>query len=851
MVKRNYKQLKIKSLIPENLANLRQISNNFWFSWNPSISELFQSIDFDLWQKSQNNPYRMLIQLNSEKLLKLSNSKSFMSRLHALEEDYTYYFNRSEDEQRQKSEKSERIAYFCAEFALHESFPNYSGGLGVLAGDHIKTASDMNLPLVAIGLLYRFGYFSQYLNDDGWQQENYPIVDTFTLPLELVLDQEGNPVLVEIEMPGRKVFAQSWHCIVGKVDLYLLDTNISQNSFDDRKITNQLYVGDKEIRIQQEMILGVGGIRLLQKIDKYPTVVHMNEGHSAFSSLERIRYYIKEHKLSLIEAYELVKSNTVFTTHTPIPAGNEEFTDSLIEKYLQPFIEVSGFHLQEFLNLGRIHQNTNEKFGMTPFCIRSSAYCNGVSKLHGKVSRNLWREIWHELYDDEIPINYVTNGIHVPTWISDELSRLFLRYVDPQWFRKVGDPEIWSRIKNIPSNELWKASERLKERLISFTRKKIKESLIRKNSSRQEIEDTDNLLNADSLTIGFARRFATYKRAYLLFKDEERFKKILSSTTCPVQFIFAGKAHPADKEGKEVIARIIHIARNEGFKNRIVFLEDYDLESARYLVQGVDIWLNTPLRPMEACGTSGMKVAVNGGINLSIPDGWWDEAYTEDIGWTIGRGEEYKDHEYQDFVESKALYDILENTVIPAYFNRGADSLPKEWINKQKHSIAYTLSHFNSERMVGEYLQNYYNPASKTYLDLIANDFQKIREYGSWLTHLKSEWPNVKFISFSHKENIEYFHADETIFFEAQIEIGKLKPDDLKVSIFIGKEDSTGKIINEKSIDMQFHQNYGTVAFYTCSISPQSGGVFYYSTRIIPDHPSMVRKVEPDLVIWS
>jgi len=709
----------------------------------------------------------------------------------------------------------------------------------------------MNLPLVAIGLLYRFGYFSQYLNDDGWQQENYPMVDTFSLPLELVFDGSGSPLLVEVEMPGRKIFAQSWHCIVGKVDLYLLDANISQNSFEDRKITNQLYVGDKELRIQQEMILGVGGIRLLEKIDKYPTVVHMNEGHSAFSSLERIRYYITAHGLSFVEASELVKSSTVFTTHTPIPAGNEEFEDSLIEKYLHPFMSASRLSMQEFLNLGRIHQNTGEKFGMTPFCIRSSAYCNGVSKLHGRVSRTLWREIWHELYDDEIPIDYITNGVHVPTWISDEFSRLFMRYVDPQWFRKVGEPEIWQRIKNIPSNELWKAGERLKERLIAFARKKVRESLMRKSGSRQEIEDADNLLSADSLTIGFARRFATYKRAYLLFKDEERLKKILSSTSRPVQFIFAGKAHPADKEGKEVIARIIHIARQDGFKNRIVFLEDYDLETARYLVQGVDVWLNTPLRPMEACGTSGMKVAINGGINLSIPDGWWDEAYTEDIGWTIGRGEEYKDHEYQDFVESKALYDILENIVIPAYFNRSADNLPKEWINKQRHSLSYTLAAFNSERMVGEYLQKYYNNASRNYKELIAGNFQKLRDYCGWLVHLKNEWENVKFVSFSHQENVEYYHAEETVFFEAQIDIGKLKPTDLQISIFIGSQDGTGKVINEQSVDMEFHHSYGTIAFFTCSITPQSGGVFYYSTRILPAHPQMVRTVEPDLVKWS
>jgi len=855
MTKRNYKQLKIKPVIPEKLAILEKLSRNFWFSWNPAIAELFQSIDYDLWQRCQNNPYKMLIQLDSQRLLKLGNSKSFMSRLHAIEEDVeSYFFQTGETSQLLKEENGERIAYFCAEFALHESFANYSGGLGILAGDHVKTASDLGLPFVGIGLLYRNGYFSQYLNDDGWQQEGYPIIDTFTLPLEPVLGLDAKPLLVEVEMPGRTVYAQAWRCLVGKVEIYLLDTNVSQNSYEDHKITEQLYIGDKELRIQQEIVLGVGGIRLLEKIDKYPTVVHMNEGHSAFSLLERIRYYITRHRLSYTEAYELVKSNTIFTTHTPIPAGNEEFNDRLIEKYLQPFMKVMGFDLQGFLRQGRVHQASAESFGMTPFCIRSSAFCNGVSTLHGKVSRTMWREIWPELYDNEIPIDHVTNGIHVSTWIADEISRLFLRYVDPQWNRKIGDPLIWEKIKNIPSNELWKAKERLKERLISYARKKVRDSLVKRKASPQEIEDTENLLSADSLTIGFARRFATYKRAYLLFKDLDRLKAILSNAAMPVQFIFAGKAHPADKEGKKIIADIIHIARKEGFKNRIVFLEDYDMESARYLVQGADVWLNTPRRPMEACGTSGMKVAVNGGINLSIPDGWWEEAYSADIGWTIGRGEEYSDLEYQDFVESQALYDMLESAVIPAYYNRRVDNIPKDWIHKVRLSLIHSLNNYNSERMLNEYMVKYYAPASRHYGRLIENNFQKLREYTKWLAHVRSEWVNVRLVNFSHvasSDSMEYCQAEETVNFIVEVDMGNLAPQDLKVTVFFGSEDQRGKIINHDSMDMSYEESRDRHAIFKCCRKSSGGGIFYYSVRIIPDNPSMQRKLEPDLVIWS
>lgn len=849
MTKRNYQQVYIKPVIPENLQTLEKLSKNFWFGWNPAIVELFQSINYELWQKCQNNPYKMLTQLDSATLQKLSKSKSFMSRLHSIEEDINYYFSQEDSEK--EPERPKRIAYFCAEYALHESFPNYSGGLGILAGDHVKTASDLNLPFTAVGLLYRNGYFSQYLNDDGWQQEDYPVIDTFSLPLDLVLSDNGSPLLVEIEMPGRIVYAQAWHCMVGRVDLYLLDSNVPGNSFDDHKITSRLYVGDKELRIQQEMVLGVGGIRLLEKIDKYPTVVHMNEGHSAFSSLERIRYYISNFGLSYSEAYELVKSNTVFTTHTPIAAGNEEFPDQLIEKYLGTFVETFKLNLQKLMDQGRIHTGTVEHFGMTPFCIRSSSFCNGVSRLHGEISRNMWREIWPNLYDNEIPIDHITNGIHVPTWISDEFSRLFTRYVDPQWMRKIGEPEIWQKLKNIPYNELWKAQERLKERLIAFVRNKSKESLIRKNVSSKEIEEADNLLSADSLTIGFARRFATYKRAYLLFKDLERLKKILSNASMPVQFIFAGKAHPADKEGKQLIANIIHIARMEGLKNRILFLEDYDMESARYLVQGVDVWLNTPKRPMEACGTSGMKAAINGGINLSIPDGWWDEAYPADIGWTIGRGENYSDTEYQDFVESKALYDILEDSLIPAYFSRRVDNIPREWVSKMRQSMMYTLTNFNSERMISEYVSKYYNEGSRYYKSLVENDFENLKSYCKWLEKVKTQWPHVHVEKFSHKENGEYCHAEEVIEFQAEVIPGSLNAEDVKVTLYFGKEDSRGKIINFRSLDMKYEQSHGGKLYYSGNTTLETGGIVKYSVRIIPDHPFMARTINPELVTWS
>ena len=849
MTNRQYKQLQVRPNLPPELQPLEELAMNFWFSWHPSINELFESIDLDLWSKSQNNPCQMLLELGIQEIEKLQNNKNFITRLHTVHKEMLEYLKEGMNHVDIKYPKGQCIAYFCAEFGLHESFPNYSGGLGILAGDHIKTASDLRMPLVAVGLLYRYGYFTQYLNPEGWQQEEYSVIDTFSKPLQVVTNEDGSPLLIEVDFPGRVVYAQAWKAEVGRIKLYLLDTNLHKNTFEDRKITDRLYTGQKENRIQQELLLGVGGVRLLKNIDMYPTVLHMNEGHSAFSCLERTRHYIDNHNLTYSQASELVKASTIFTTHTPVPAGNEEFSNDLVQKYLTPFMETFKMNLTEFLNLGRIHTNEEESFGLTPFCIRSSAYTNGVSRLHGQVSHNLWKDIWPELYLNEIPIDHVTNGVHVPTWIADEFSRLFNRYVDPEWNRKIGYPEVWERISSIPDNELWKSQERLKDRLIGFIRQRARQSLVKRNAPLKEVDETDNLLNADALTIGFARRFATYKRATLLFKDKDRLKKLINSHDRPVQFVFAGKAHPADNEGKKLIESIIHLSREEGFKNRVVFLEDYDLEIARYIVQGVDVWLNTPERLNEACGTSGMKVAINGGINISVPDGWWDEAYPAEIGWTIGKGESYEDLEHQDFVESQTLYDLLENSVIKAYYERGPDNLPKKWISLLKSSLKYCLQHFNSERMLIEYLSNYYTPATKMYQLMTDNGFEKLREYDKWLSKVKQAWSKVRIVNFGSTS--EFLNTGDKALIEAKVHLNGMSSDDVLVSLCYGKENQEGKIIYSECAPMKFTREESGKFIFQTSLTPDKGGQYHYTVRVLPTHTMTSRHFEPGYIKWA
>jgi glycogen phosphorylase len=742
--------IRVVPSLPEPLARLRDIAYNLRWAWDHESVHLFRRLDFDLWVSTGRNPVSMLGMIDQDRYNELCDDPAFLGQLQRVAaslDEYMEAKNTWWKDNYDGLEKQPIIAYFSMEFGISEALQNYSGGLGVLSGDHLKSASDLGLPLVGVGLLYQEGYFRQYLNADGYQQELYPINDYSNLPVTHVLDDKGNPLKISVPLPGRDLQAQVWKVQVGRVPLYLLDTNITENREEDRNLTDRLYGGDRRTRIRQEILMGIGGIRLLDAIGMRPTVTHMNEPHSAFLALERIRQMMVEQGVTFQAAKELVAASNIFTTHTSVPAGLERFGFDLIDEHFTDYFRSLGLSRDEFINLGRENMGDYQLFSMAVLALKISGGANGVAKLHGEVSRKMWRWIYPNVPEKEVPIGSVTNGIHVQTWISTEMGTLFDRYLDPAWRTEEWRPEIWEDVDQIPDAELWRTHERRKERLVAFARERLKAQLLRRGAPQSEIEAAEEVLNPEALTIGFARRFATYKRATLLMRDVERLKKIVNDAKRPVQLIFAGKAHPHDTAGKEFIRKIVNTARDPELRHSVVFIEDYDMGIARYLVQGVDVWLNTPQRPKEASGTSGMKVIYNGGLNCSVLDGWWAEGYHPTVGWAIGNGEQYPESEaeLQDFVESEALYNLLEHDLIPLYYEeRGRDGLPREWIHKVKTALKTLAPFFNTDRMVQEYTTAYYVPAFERCLKMTQPTLERGLSYVRWRSTLEKSWGNIR-----------------------------------------------------------------------------------------------------------
>jgi len=842
---------RIKATLTGELSALEDLAYNLRWTWHPETVDLFRRLDPDLWNDTRHNPVKMLGLISQEKLSQAASDDAFVALLDRVYKNLVEYMSASTwFSGKYGVHESPRIAYFSMEYGLTECMPIYSGGLGILAGDHLKSASDLGLPLVGVGLLYQQGYFQQYLNADGWQQERYPFNDFYNLPLWLEIDQHGHPVLAEIQFPGRVVYCRIWGAQVGRIPLYLLDTNTPENSDADRKITYQLYGGDIEDRIKQEIVLGIGGMRALRKLGLHVKVCHMNEGHAGFLSFERIRHRKQKDNLSIQEAMQVVKAGTVFTTHTPVPAGIDEFQPSLIEKYLGYYLDQAGIGLNEFLALGRHDpDNTHEPLNMALYALRTAAGANGVSKLHGEISRKMWQGIWPKISADEVPIEHITNGIHISSWISHEMSELYDRYLGPNWAVDPSDKNIWKRVERIPDVELWRIHERRRERLIAFTRRRLMEQLRRRGASAWEVERARETLNPEALTIGFARRFATYKRATLLLRDKDRLRKILTSTDRPVQFIFAGKAHPRDNGGKELIKELIHFARSHNVRNHFVFLENYDINVARYLVQGVDVWLNTPRRPHEASGTSGMKVLPNGGLNLSILDGWWCEGYDSRTGWAIGAGENYDDPNYQDEIESKALFDVLENDVIPLFYDYSSNALPRKWISLVKNSIMRLCPIFCTDRMVKEYTEKFYMNAYDNWNRLSENEFARTRELVEWKEYIKKHWHNVEIASASIQEK----EADVgfALKVDAEVDLGGLKPEDVLVQTCSGHLDADYNITGGNAFDMKYvGPSSGNLFCYEGFIPCDESGLYGYSVRILPRHIELIDHFDLELMRW-
>jgi len=840
--------------LPKELECLKELCYNLLWTWNNDLTELFMRLDPDLWEKTHYNPVLLLGSIKQERLTAAAHDDAFIAQMERAYLQYQDYLNTTSTWFRKIHDGTgaPTIAYLSAEFGLCGCLPIYSGGLGMLAGDHLRSASDLGVPLVGVGLLYQEGYFRQYLNADGWQQETYPENDFYTLPLLLNRNPDGSPLTISVEYPGRNVYAQIWHTQVGRVPLYLLDTNISINSAQDQDITDQLYGGDRENRIKQEILLGIGGYRALIALGIQPTVYHMNEGHSAFLALERCRHLMSERGLSFPEAREATMAGTIFTTHTPVASGNDYFVPSLIEKYLGTYGSQLNLSTKDFLGLGRRDpDNDGEDFCMTVLALRMSGHSNAVSKLHAKTSRKMWKDVWKGIPDLETPINPITNGVHAPFWVSPDMAGLFTRYLGPRWREDPGDYALWSRVHNIPDEELWRTHERRRERLVAFARQRLRKQLQSRGAPPTEVERAKEILDPGSLTIGFARRFATYKRATMLLEDTERLTRILTQKDRPVQIIIAGKAHPQDNTGKELIRQIIHFERNPEIRRRMVFIEDYDMVVARYLVQGTDVWLNTPRRPYEASGTSGMKAALNGALNLSILDGWWDEAYNPSTGWAIGSGEEYGDEAYQDEVESNALYDLLEKDVIPLFYTRGADGLPRSWLSKMKTSMRSLGPQFNSKRMLREYTEKYYLNSQKRYQTLAADDFSRAKALAAWKVHLSQSWSNMRILEVKGAPGAD-FKVGEPFAVTARIDLHSLTPEDVSVELYQGPLDARGDIVQPRVVPMSVNGDaQGTVFEFIGSLKPQTSGRHGYTVRVLPKNVDLDSPQKEGLALWK
>jgi starch phosphorylase len=848
------KTFHVRPFLPQRLAALEDLAYNLRWAWDHETISLFRRLDRELWESSGHNPVLMLGTVSQDRLNEMVQDDAFLAHLDRTEESLREYMAGESTWYRKTHGPVERprIAYFSMEFGLTECLPIYSGGLGILAGDHLKSASELGLPLVGVGLLYQKGYFRQYLSAEGWQQERYPVNDFSTMPLKPCRDGQPEALTISLELAGKTVEARLWRAQVGRVPLILLDTNLPQNPSPLRDLTDELYGGDQETRIQQEILLGIGGMRALMALGLNTLVYHMNEGHCAFLILERCRLLMERRNLSFHEALELAGASTVFTTHTPVPAGTDVFPPDLVERNLSSYREKLGLEKKAFLDWGRVRPGVEgEPFNMTALALRSSCFVNGVSRLHGKVSRAMWKEIWPEVPEDEVPIGHITNGIHPGSWISHDIRQLFERYLGPRWSEEPGDTRIWQRAEQMPGEELWRTHERRRERLVAFARRRLGMQMRRRGESKSALAEAQECLDPKALTVGFARRFATYKRATLLLRDPDRLARILNHPERPVQIIFAGKAHPRDDQGKELIRHIIQLAREPRFRRRIVFLEDYDAVISRYMVQGVDVWLNTPRRPLEASGTSGMKAALNGVLNLSIPDGWWDEAYSTRTGWSIGLGEEYKDLEYQDRVESGTLYDLLEREVAPIFYARGADGVPREWIGMMKSELFELCPVFNTNRMVHAYTMEAYLPGVERRERLQADDCRRVRVLSAWRARVRKGWDKVRIVRVE-TDRPDDLRVGQEVAIRIWVDPGQLSADDFAVQVYMGKLDENRIIVGGEVVPVNYEmQSTDEGLLFQGRVPCRSSGTHGLTVRLIPEHEDLPHIHCTALIRWA
>ncbi|SEN62089.1 alpha-glucan family phosphorylase [Nitrosomonas marina] len=840
----------INPKIPPRLERLEELANNLWYSWDRATRMLFSRLDPVLWSAVGHNPKAFLKRADESVLLKAAEDPNFLTTYDSILSTFdSYLYEPSQRDKTNGLRTKDQIVYFCFEFGFHESLPIYSGGLGILAGDHCKAASDLHLPFVAVGLLYRQGYFSQTIDNQGNQRAVYTDSDFEDLPVSPVLHDDGTEVRIQVAFPGRQVTVKIWMAKIGRVTLYLLDTDLPENSQQDRDITHKLYGGDKTMRIEQEIILGIGGVRALHEMRIKPTIWHINEGHAAFMIPERIRILMRG-DLDFASALEAVASNTIFTTHTAVPAGHDHFSEEMVQRYFEPFYHELDVTHEAFMALGQTASSTD--FNMTALAVRGSRTHNGVSKIHGDVSAKICQDLWPQIEPEENPMTYITNGVHVPTFLAQEWTDLFDRYLGYGWRTKLCDTTFWQQIYDIPDHMFWSIRQSLKSQMLFGIRDRLAEQNTRNHGSEAHLDRllkfTDPV-NPNVLTIGFARRFATYKRATLLFENLNWLRKIVQDEECPVLLIFAGKAHPADVPGQDLIRRVSQIAHMPDFEGRLLLVEGYDLRLARRLVAGVDVWLNNPIYPLEASGTSGIKAGINGSLNLSVLDGWWEEGYDGLNGWAIKPGPENMEAVVRDQEESLALYEILQDQVIPLYYNRSKFGYSPEWVRMAKHSMASLLPSFSASRMVEQYLNNFYYPASRQNDRYRPNQFSGAREIAAWKSRIKSAWHGVEIRRLDIPPTRACFN--DVLHFKIAAKLNGLKPEDVIVEMLICRQYKKTRLSNFNHFSFEYTGIQEQDAhIFELRLSPELCGKQEYFIRIYPYHTLLTHQLEMGMMVW-
>ena len=843
-----FNRITVNPQLPKRINRLNEIANNLWWAWNTEFLRLLKTMDGDLWEKCDKNPVKFLKHISQEKLEEAENNAQFVKDYDKIVENFDSYMASRNTwfAQKYPENKNDLIAYFSAEYGLDQTIAIYSGGLGILSGDHLKSASDLGIPLVAVGLMYKNGYFHQRIDKDGIQHPEYKDLNLADLPIHPVKDKDGKDFITYVKFPARRIYLKVWQINVGRIKLYLLDSDIDINAEEDRGTTAKLYGGDQEMRIRQEIILGMGGVNTLKKLGLTPTVYHMNEGHSAFLNLELIKNTIRDKQVSFDIARDIASSKTVFTTHTPVPAGNDIFPIELVEKYFKDFWPRLGLTREEFLKLGmKPCDNLEQGFNMGILALKIAGKKNGVSKLHGEVSRELFSEVWPHIAPNESPITYVTNGIHTCTWLAPKLKDLYNKYLIPYWQDNIHEDDVWKKIDTIPDDKLWEVHMERKQKLINVIKQNLINRLRREGVSYDAIGEALANLHPDTLMIGFARRFATYKRATLIFKDLERITQILNNTDKPVVLVFAGKAHPADRYGADLIKQIHEVSMMPQFKGKIFILENYSIEISRYLVSGVDVWLNNPRRPMEASGTSGQKASVNGVVNFSVLDGWWAEGYNQKNGWTIGTNAEYPSYEEQDIADSQSMYYTLENKIIPAYYAKDENGI------YMKNSIMSTGGKYSTARMVVDYTNQLYIPLCNLTKKYYTN-LESVTEYSVWKKDITTNWKDVQIEQIEGNADNITLDAGNQIEVKCVVTLPNIDVRHIEAQVYYGKFLDDGSVQDVKIIPMKLDgkDDENKKYYYSAKIDLISGGNYGYSFRVMPKHEMLLESANLDLIKW-